>query len=222
LPSSRQSSPPASGLTAPTRGSVVALPTIAFPSAHEGVALVAQLHAGDEDAFASVFRTWYAPLVRFAERMIGDRARAEEVVQDSLLQLWRRRTSLDPAGTVQAWLFHAVRNHALNVIRHDDVMARAEPRLMTAQWLEWADDARTDVDTALAEAELHLAVDAAVGALPRRCREVFILSRRHGMRQTEIAKRLAISLKAVEAHMTRALRELRSTLAPLLSHGTAA
>jgi RNA polymerase sigma-70 factor, ECF subfamily len=194
-------------------------PTPAVPDgrASEGAALVARLRTGDEQAFATVFRLWYALLLRFAQRIVGDRARAEEVVQDVLLQLWRRRAALDPRATVQAWLFHAVRNRALNVVRHDGVVVRATAKLASSH--ATPGDARdpSDADTALAEAELHLAIDAAVAALPPRCREVFLLSRRHGMRQTQIATRLGISLKAVEAQITRALRELRVALLPLLS-----
>ena len=182
--------------------------------------LVAQIRAGDEEAFATVFRIWYALLVRFAERIVGDRARAEEVVQDTLLQLWRRRASLDPRGTVQAWLFHAVRNRALNVIRHDGIVARATAKLATTHSIHRNERDPSDADTAVAEAELHLAIDAVVAAFPPRCREVFILSRRHGMRQTQIAAKLGISLKAVEAHITRALRELRVALMPLISDDT--
>ena len=198
----------------------MAVPTVPIALAHESADLLARLGAGDEDAFAAVFRIWYAPLVRFAERVIGDRARAEEVVQDTLLQLWRRRASLDPAGTVQAWLFHAVRNRALNVIRHDGIVARAKPKIVVAHRIRHGEHALSDADIALAEAELHFAIDAAVEALPRRCRDVFILSRRHGLRQTQIAARLGISLKAVEANMTRALRELRATLSPLVDDDT--
>ncbi len=186
----------------------------------DGTDLLVRLSAGDEAAFAAIFRLWYAPLVRFVERVIGDRARAEEVVQDTLLQLWRRRASLDPAGTVQTWLFHVVRNRALNVIRHDGIVARAEPKLVTAHRVRHDENERSDADVALTEAELHFAIDAAVEALPPRCREVFILSRRHGLRQTQIAARLGISLKAVEANMTRALRELRATLLPLVTEET--
>ena len=149
--------------------------------------------------------------------MTGIRANAEELVQDAFLQLWRLRTSLDASGNVQAWLFHAVRNRALNVVRHDAIVARATPKFVTAQRIRVDSHDPHDANLALAEAELHRAIDAAVEALPRRCREVFILSRRHGLRQTQIAAQLGISLKAVEANMTRALRELRATLLPLLS-----
>lgn len=180
--------------------------------------LLARLRAGEESAFDIIFTAWYAPLVRFATRLVGDGGRAEEVVQDTMLALWRGRATLDPHVSPQAWLFHATRNRALNVVRHDGIAARAEPRLAISLQL-LADDHRADTDRALAEAELHAAIDAAVAALPPRCREVFVLSRIHGIRQAQIAIRLGISTKTVEAHMTHALRALRRALAPWLESG---
>ncbi len=180
--------------------------------------LVARLRAGEGSAFDTIFAAWYAPLVRFATRLVGDGARAEDVVQDTMLALWRGRTTLDPHLSPQAWLFHATRNRALNVVRHDAIASRAEPRLAISLQLS-ADDHRADADRALADAELHAAIDAAVAALPPRCREVFVLSRMHGVRQTQIAVRLGISTKTVEAHMTQALRVLRQQLSPWLGSG---
>lgn len=194
---------------------------MALPTSHtlhhaDDTALLLRLRAGDESAFDTLFRTWYEPLVRFAARMIGDRARAEEVAQDALFELWNRRETLAPQGAVQAWLFQTVRNRALNVLRHDGIVSRAEPRVASA--MQGAGDAaQVDADAALAEAELHVAIAQAIDALPPRCREVFLLSRRHNLRQAEIAQRLGIGIKAVEANMTRALRELRRTLGPWLA-----
>jgi RNA polymerase sigma-70 factor, ECF subfamily len=194
----------------------MALPTVLPDATPDDAMLLARLRAGDEAAFDSLFRTWYAPLARFAGRMIGDSARAEEVAQDALFELWNRRQTLSEQGSAHAWLFHTVRNRALNVLRHDGIVARAEPQVLSM--VQHADrSAESDADVALVEAELHVAIEKAVAALPPRCREVFLLSRRHGMRQSDIAVRLGIGAKAVEANMTRALRELRRQLAPWLN-----
>lgn len=178
--------------------------------------LAARLRAGDEAAFNAIFADWYAPLVRFAKRIVGDSARSEEVVQETMLALWRARSALDPHLSPQAWLFHATRNRALNVVRRDAIAARAEPRLAISLQ-QAACDRSADADQALAQAELHAAIDGALAALPTRCREVFVLSRTHGLRQAQIALRLGISTKTVEAHITVALRMLRATLAPWLA-----
>ena len=67
--------------------------------------LLDRLRGGDQQAFDTIFRTWYAPLVRLAEGMLRDRAVAEEVVQDVMLELWRRREVLAAEGSPQAYLF---------------------------------------------------------------------------------------------------------------------
>lgn len=189
----------------------MALPTA--PSLSESVdaaALLRRLRDGDDAAFDTVFRTWYAPLVRYATRIVGDGARAEEVVQDVMLALWERRASLSAQAVLQHWLFAATRNRALNLVRHDGIVARRAPSVHST--LRGAEDDMPLAERAVREAEVWDAVDAAVSALPPRCREVFLLSRRQGLPQAEIALRLGISVKAVEAHIRRALRELRVAL----------
>ena len=68
----------------------------------------------------------------------------------------------------------------------------------------------------LVEEEIDAALNEAVNGLPERCREVFELSRVHGLRYAEIAATLGISIKTVEAQMGKALRILRERLAPWL------
>jgi RNA polymerase sigma-70 factor (ECF subfamily) len=175
--------------------------------------LLALLRAGDHDAFDAIFRAWYAPLVRLAEAMLRERALAEEIVQDVMLELWRRRDALDPDGTPQAYLFQATRNRALNHLRHVRVQERVAPQLAASP------PPSAPSDAAAAEAELAQAVARAVAGLPPRCREVFELSRVHNLKYAEIAQTLGVSVKAVEAQMARALRTLRQQLAAWLPEG---
>src|SRR5437868_5746531 len=66
--------------------------------------LLERLRDGDQAAFDIIFRTWYAPLVRAAEAMLRQHAAAEEIVQDVMLELWRRRDRLAAEGSPQAYL----------------------------------------------------------------------------------------------------------------------
>ncbi len=157
-----------------------------------------------------IFRTWYASLVRAAESMVRTRAVAEEIVQDVMLELWRRRESLVEGGSPQAYLFQSVRNRALNHIRHERVERRAEPEAEREAAIQ------APAHALLVEEEIDVALKRAVAALPDRCREVFELSRTHGLKYSEIAEALGISVKTVEAQMGKALRLLRGDLAPWL------
>lgn len=168
------------------------------------------LRRGDESAFDSIFRTWYPGLVRSAEPIVGSQAIAEEVVQDVMLELWRRRESLNENLTVQAYLFRATRNRALNHVRHEKVQKRAEPELAREESIDSSAPAQMDEDA------IQVAVRSAVSRLPERCQEVFELSRFRGLKYSEIAVALGISVKTVEAQMSKALRILREELAHLV------
>jgi RNA polymerase sigma-70 factor (ECF subfamily) len=172
-----------------------------------------RLRKGDEAAFEALFRAWYAPLVQFAERLLRDRDAAEETVQDVLLELWKRREQLVIQGSPQAYLFQSTRNRALNRIRHLKVENRDD---------EFDTDsvaASTRADASAGEGELEEAARAALESLPPRCRQVFELNRIHGLKYAEVAATLGVSVKAVEAHMARALRTFREQLAPWLPPG---
>jgi RNA polymerase sigma-70 factor (ECF subfamily) len=172
--------------------------------------LLRLLRAGSPDAFDALFRQWYPAVVRVAERIVRETALAEELAQEVFLGLWRRRESLDANGTPQSYLFQAVRNRALNHLRHAAVERKAAvviPLMM---------DAAPQADADIAAHDLRAAIASAVAALPPRCREVFLMSRERGLRYSEIAEILGISIKAVEANMGRALKMLRQRLSPWL------
>ena len=182
-------------------------------TAEDDRTLLSRLIRGDERAFDEVFRAWYPALVRAAETLLRERAVAEEIVQEVMLELWRRRERLDPDGSPQAYLFQATRNRALNHLRHLQVQRRAAPRLMVDEGRE------ASAPSHLVAQEIDVALRGALDALTPRCREVFELSRVQGLKYSEIAECLGVSVKAVEAQMGKALRTLRERLAPWLPAG---
>jgi RNA polymerase sigma-70 factor (ECF subfamily) len=172
-----------------------------------------RIRAGDESAFDAVFRAQYPRLVRMAESIVAERALAEEIAQEVMLELWRRRESLQVEQSFGAYLIRSTRNRALNHVRHQRIVARE----LAAATLEPRESPGTDADTL--GVELEQVVREAIAALPERCREVFELSRVQGMRYVEIAAVLEISVKTVEKRMGQALSELRERLAPWLGRG---
>ncbi len=175
--------------------------------------LLRRLATGDDAAYAAVFRTWYAPLVRFTDALLRQRDEAEEVAQEVMLELWQRRTGIDPDRPVQGWLFRAARNRALNVLRHRKVVEATAPTVTALA------SAPSPADEGANAHEMQAALHEALATLPPRCREVFTLSRTHGLRNAEIAARLGVTVKAVEGQMARALRTMREHLRPWLPPG---
>lgn len=175
--------------------------------------LLARLRGGDTTAFDAIFRAHYALLVRVAESMLHERATAEEIAQDVMLELWRRREQLDVTESVRGYMLQATRNRALNHLRHRAIERRSEPQIVESA-------ARVPLaDAATREGEIEAAIRAAIADLPERCRAVFELSRVEGLKYAEIATRLGISVKTVEVQMGKALRVLRERLKPWLPRG---
>ena len=172
--------------------------------------LQARIRAGDEGAFDSVFRAHYPHLVRMGESIVRERALAEEIAQEVMLELWRRRESLAVEQSFRAYLIRSTRNRALNHIRHQRVVSReAEAAALESPTSPSAEDVVLGL-------ELERAVRRAIDGLPVNAREVFLLSREQGLKYTEIALVLEISVKTVEKRMGQALSELRDRLAAWL------
>jgi RNA polymerase sigma-70 factor (ECF subfamily) len=171
--------------------------------------LLAALKAGDTQVFEQIFREHYARLVSIGDRLLRDPARSEDLAQDVLLELWRGRARLDETVPLSPYLFRAMRNRALNEIRHQRVVRDTEPRLGPQAHSPPA-------DLSYEEQEQDAAVRSAVAGLPARCREVFELSRIDQLSYAEIAEVMGITNKTVEAHMGKALRALRVALSPWL------
>jgi len=176
-----------------------------------GADLVERLRAGDTRALEELFRQQYAPLCRFAERYLRDRAAAEDLVQDLFAALWARRGRLDLRGGLRAYLFASVRNRALNVRKH---------QLVESDWQR--DESAPEVrvlhrtprrpDELLDERERNSRLRAAIAHLPERCRLVMQLRWQEQLAHSEIAAILGISVKGVEIQLSRGLRALKGRL----------
>ena len=174
--------------------------------------LLARLRAGDDDAFDTIFREQYPVLVVSATRLLGERALAEEIAQDVMLELWRRRASLILTGAIRAYLHQATRNRALNQLRQARTAQRGEVYLR-------GPSEPSSSDAHVISVELGAAVAKAMAALSGPQREVFEMNRQRGLTYNEIAELLGISVKSVEARMGRALKLLREALAAWLPEG---
>ena len=171
-------------------------------------ALLDRLRVGEHEALHTIFTAYHAQLVGLAESIIHDHASAEDVVQDVMLELWRRRDHLVVETSLGGYLMRSARNRALNQVRN---RRRDRPESAAASHAAPASAHRD-----LVEKEIEAAVRQAVSELPDRCREAFELSRVHGLKYAEIALVLGISIKSVETHIGRGLQALRKKLAKWL------
>jgi RNA polymerase sigma-70 factor, ECF subfamily len=176
---------------------------------YHGPEWLERVRSGDEAAFEALFRAFAPGLCALAVRYVASRAVAEELVQDLFLDIWTRRAGLVVDRSVASYLQTAMRNRAMNHLRHE--------RRMVA--MPGAAERPEDADAgAPGESELldALELQDAVEHLPARCRLIFTLSRQQDMSYGEIAASLGLSIKTVETQMGRALKSLRDRLRHLV------
>lgn len=161
--------------------------------------------------FEKVFREYYPSLCRYAYSLLTNSAEAEDVVQETMFRIWENRSKLEINISIQAYLFRAVRNHALNHIRKKKV-----------HLAYYTDTAFRQCDTSAKASdmvyisELQRRIREAVARLPAERQRIFIMSRYEGLKYREIADELGISPKTVENQLGRALQALRIDLAEYL------
>jgi len=167
----------------------------------------------DEAAFDAIVRAHSAALVAYATIITGSNESAEEVVQDVLFEVWRRRDRLLITASLRVYLYGAVRNRAINASQ------RARRRRRLQETAEREAVTQADIERPIegemrvrAE-EIDAAVRRAIDLLPSRCRAAYAYRWYHGLTYAEIADRLGIAVKTVEGQITAALKVLRKRLA---------
>lgn len=162
-----------------------------------------------EREYSRLFRRHYLPLGMFALRYCGETAEAEDIVQEAFVKVWQKFRSNDSPPDIRQYLYAVVRNIAVDRIR----MSSRQPEYSLSD-MEIPEDSlvtEEQIDTSERDARIW----REIGRLPERCRQVFLLSKRNGLSNKEIADELGISVKTVENQMTKALAHLRDSLASL-------
>lgn len=168
--------------------------------------LLAGLAQGDESAFEALFRAWHPRLVAYARTLDPDGA--EDIVQTVFARLWRNRAT-HGIDNLSAYLYTAVRNGALNRIARRRTERDGWQQAVEEELARRGDALPPTPLASLQADEVAAVVRRALDRLPARRREVLLLRWRHGLPHAEIARLLGISVKGVENHITRALKQLR-------------
>jgi RNA polymerase sigma-70 factor (family 1) len=156
-----------------------------------------------------LFRKYYRALCSHAVRFVYSKETAEDIVGDVFLVLWKNKVHEQINTSFRAYLYVAVRNRAIN-------------------YLQWEFKKDTDIDTIhennlnqvhddtpqtiLQYDELFQKIETGIKALPPQCQSVFLMSRFENRKNREIAIELGIALKTVEAHIMKALAQMRKSL----------
>ena len=149
--------------------------------------------------FEIAFRKLYLPLGMYALRLVDDADIAEDLEQDAFMKAWLYIGSGNDVGNFTSFMYRTLRNECLKYLR-DRRETLGEDYI--------PEISEEDIDTSLRDARIWKAIDG----LPEKCREVFLMSKRDGLINEDIAEELGISIKTVKNQMTKAFSRLREAL----------
>jgi len=183
----------------------------------------AESNALKKKEFEKIYSRFFSFFFQIAAHFLHHEEDAKEVVQEAFIKLWEKDIYQKSEQEIKNYLFIIIKNRCLNLLRdrrkslqhiagHGYLAVSVSYKILEA----------TGEDILLS-AELSQKIQLAISGLTPQCRDVFTLSRIEGLSNKEIAEKLEISVKAVEANMTRALKKMREELSPYLSekHETA-
>lgn len=149
--------------------------------------------------FEERFRRLYLPLGMYAMRIVDDAETAQDMAQEAFARAWEFVRAGHEIDNFSAFMYRTVRNVCLDYLRGRREMADVD---------SIPDVGEEDIDTSVRDARIWKAIDA----LPEKCREIFLMSKRDGCSNEEIADELGISIKTVKNQMTKAFARLREAL----------
>ena len=155
----------------------------------------------DISEFETIFRCHYRPLTMYALRYTENIDDAEDIVQQSFIDIWERLSGGMAIDNLKAYLYTVVRNGSLTCVIHS-------PQKSTIQENEMEDISEEErIIRSERDAQLWTAIDR----LPKARKRIFLLSKRDGLTYKEIADELGISIKTVEHQISKAIKTLRNT-----------
>ncbi|MCW3465521.1 RNA polymerase sigma-70 factor [Chitinophaga nivalis] len=160
-------------------------------------------------AYKALFHAQYNDLCNYAFSFLGNDAAAEDVVQETFIKLWQKHQELISIPNIRSYLFRAVRNNSISVLRKQQV---EEAGNKAFEWLADVSEDPDEQERENAKPYYDQLIYEAIANLPPQCREVFTCCRLQGMTHQQAATKLGLSAKTVENYMGRALKLLRKYL----------
>lgn len=168
--------------------------------------LFAAVGRGDQDAFAQLYDRYSAALFGVILKVVKEEARAEEVLQDAFVKIWKNIHSYDSAkGRPFTWMLNIARNTAIDVVRTAEYRTSASVQGLDKHvYLAGSDEARQGLE--------HIGVDRVLQGMPAEHRELIDMAYYQGYTQQEIAERTGLALGTVKSRTRAALSYLRTAL----------
>lgn len=165
--------------------------------------------------FNQLFNEYHPRFIRFAVSYVRDEQAAEDFVSEAFAAYWENLQNLPHDTKPQSYILSIIKNKCLNYLKHLKVRHRVKSEL--GQDAEW----KLNLSISTLEAcnpdfifsdEIQQIINNTLSALPLKTRQIFILSRYESLTHNEIAKRMNLSNKSIEYHISKALDRFRISL----------
>lgn len=173
------------------------------------------LKTGDSLAFHALYKKYFQPLYLFALKFV-DEDIAKDLVQDCFYDLWQNRQKVEITSSLSAYLFTIIRNRCYKNLKKGQQKLEQDNNFgmrLKQEELQFF----VNSEKSIFEFDIKDRIGKVMQQLPEKCAEVFTESRFNGLTNKEIAKKFNISVKAVEKHISRALKIFREEFKDLLT-----
>lgn len=178
--------------------------------------LVLSLREGKKSAYEEIYNDYFGVIYHLSLQYLHDATIAEEIVQDSFMKLWEIRETLNDQFNIHSFLYTITKNNCLNYLRNQKIALKHQENLRYLE-MQFNYEALGKMGNWLEFEALREKIDLAIAVLPADLQETFRLSRFDELSYKEIAFKQTISVKTVEARVSKALRLLRLELKDYLA-----
>lgn len=165
-----------------------------------------KIKEGNIKAFENIFKHYYSPLCLYAASLTNRMDAAEEIVQELFYIIWKDREQLRLTHSFKSYLYGATRNRSFQYLEHQEVRKRHREAVLSKEIIEPSPQEELEYK------ELEAIIDTTLNSLPERRLRIFQMHRYEGLKYAEIAAALSVSVKTVEAEMTKTLQSLRKNI----------
>ena len=172
---------------------------------------ISSLRKGEKKAYEEIYNEFFGVLYHLCLNYLHDEKVAEEIVQDTFMKLWEIRETLNDQINIRNFLYTITKNNCLNYLRNQKISMRHQENMKYLE-MQFNYEALEKLGNYIQFDELRSRIDEAISKLPSEAIETFRLSRFEELSYKEIADQQNISIKTVEARISKALRILRVEL----------
>ena len=167
---------------------------------------ISSLKRGDSKGYQFLVTSYYQKLCVYANSLTNDLHLAEDIVQNVFMSIWKNRNKLKEEFVIKSYLYKSVYNEFIDQYRKNKKVLVLDKKYIDAltYFVEEEDEKSLE--------KLIYIVKKEIDKLPPKCKQTFLLSKEEGLTNLEISQYLNISIKSVEAHITKAFSVLRKSI----------